>query len=99
MRCKRTISGAMVAFSCALAALAACSSGSPNMPSMVGDSGKQPEAGPSCSADAGLAAFTPPADPGAGGVLFAASGEVLALTGYPFPPANAGDPAFVDGWD
>ena len=37
--------------------------------------------------------------PGPGGILFAASGEVLALTGYPFPPANAGDPAFVDGWD
>jgi len=49
---------------------------------------------------ASLAAFTPPpTDPGKGGILFAASGEVLALTGYPFPPANAGDPAFVDGWN
>jgi hypothetical protein len=46
-----------------------------------------------------LAAFTPPTDPGPGGVLFAASGEVLALTGYAFPPASADDPAFVDGWD
>ncbi|HVR61805.1 MAG TPA: hypothetical protein VMU50_07880, partial [Polyangia bacterium] len=46
-----------------------------------------------------LAAFTPPADPGPGGVLFAASGEVLALTGYSFPPASADAPAFVDGWD
>jgi hypothetical protein len=46
-----------------------------------------------------LAAFTPPTDPGPGGILFAASGEVLALTGYPFPPANDGDPAFVDGWN
>jgi hypothetical protein len=46
-----------------------------------------------------LASFTPPKDPGAGGILFAASGEVLALTGYPFPPVNDGDPAFVDGWD
>lgn len=45
-----------------------------------------------------LAPFTPPGDPGPGGILFAASGEVLALTGYQFPPANAGDPAFVDGW-
>jgi hypothetical protein len=43
--------------------------------------------------------FTPPTDPGGGGILFAASGEVLALTGYAFPPAQAGDPAFVDGWD
>jgi hypothetical protein len=46
-----------------------------------------------------LAAFTPPTDPGPSGVLFAASGEVLALTGYNFPPASANDPAFVDGWD
>jgi len=46
-----------------------------------------------------LAAFTPPKDPGSGGILFAASGEVLALSGYPFPPVNDGDPAFVDGWD
>ncbi|HSS37956.1 MAG TPA: hypothetical protein VLT58_04245, partial [Polyangia bacterium] len=45
-----------------------------------------------------LAAFTPPADPGPGGILFAASGEVLALSGYPFPPASADDPAFADGW-
>jgi len=33
------------------------------------------------------------------GVVFAASGEVLALTGYAFPPATADDPAFVDGWE
>ena len=51
------------------------------------------------STPATLAAFTPPTDPGPGGVLFAASGEVLALTGYAFPPASADDPAFVDGWD
>ena len=60
--------------------------------------------GPSGSPDGGtssatLATFTPPTDPGAGGILFAASGEVLALTGYSFPPVNDGDPAFVDGWD
>ena len=40
-----------------------------------------------------------PTDPGPGGVLFAASGEVLALTGYTFPPAQPDDPAFVDGWN
>src|ERR1035438_7772945 len=49
--------------------------------------------------DGGLRSFTAQADPGPGGILFAASGEVLALTGYPFPPANDGDPAFVDGWN
>lgn len=46
-----------------------------------------------------LQTFTPPVNPGPGGVLFSASGEVLALTGYPYPPVNDGDPAFVDGWD
>jgi len=42
--------------------------------------------------------FRAPADPGPGGVLFAASGELLALTGYDFPPQPADAPAFVDGW-
>ena len=48
-----------------------------------------------------LQTFTPPstADLKGGDVLFTASGEVLALTGYPFPPINDGDTAFVDGWD
>jgi hypothetical protein len=70
----------------ALAALAGCGG--------CGSSGKTPT-----QTDAGsTAGFKPPVDPGPGGILFAASGEVLALTGYPFPPANGGDPAFVDGW-
>jgi len=56
-----------------------------------------PPAGAS-SGPAALAPFAPPADPGPGGVTFAASGEVLALAGYPFPPASPGDPAFADGW-
>ncbi len=34
-----------------------------------------------------------------GTILFDVSGEVLALGGYAYPPANAGDPAFADGWD
>ncbi|MGZ3420593.1 MAG: hypothetical protein ACXVEF_34170 [Polyangiales bacterium] len=38
-------------------------------------------------------------DPGAGAILFTASGEVLALGGYDFPPATAGAPAFIDGWE
>jgi hypothetical protein len=46
-----------------------------------------------------LAAFIKPTDPGPAGIVFAASGEALALTGYPFPPVNSGDPVFVDGWD
>jgi hypothetical protein len=81
------------------AALVACSSNG-STPGGHVDAGLV-HMGPNCTAsgNAGLAAFTPPADPGGGGVLFAASGEVLALTGYPFPPVNAGDPVFVDGWD
>ena len=55
---------------------------------------------PAGGASATLRSFPPPStDPGAGGILFAASGEVLALTGYAFPPASANDAAFVDGWD
>src|SRR5207244_2852080 len=38
-------------------------------------------------------------DPGPGGVIFSVSGEELAFSGYDFPPANDGDPTFVDGWD
>jgi len=34
-----------------------------------------------------------------GKVQFTASGEVLALGGYGFPPATADDPAFADGWE
>jgi hypothetical protein len=50
--------------------------------------------------DAGsLQAFESPGDPGANGIWFTASGEVLALGGYPFPPTNADAVAFVDGWD
>src|SRR5258708_6286145 len=34
-----------------------------------------------------------------GSVQFTASGEVLALGGYAFPPASSGSPAFSDGWE
>jgi hypothetical protein len=34
-----------------------------------------------------------------GKIQFTASGEVLALGGYGFPPATADDPAFADGWE
>ena len=45
-----------------------------------------------------LQPFCAPKDPGKGNVWFAASGEVLALTGYAFPPASDSDGVFVDGW-
>src|ERR1044071_760137 len=34
-----------------------------------------------------------------GKIQFTASGEVLALGGYAFPPATPDHPAFVDGWE
>ncbi|HEX3695148.1 MAG TPA: hypothetical protein VH374_07135 [Polyangia bacterium] len=91
-------------------AFVACSSSSPSVNGTggatgsgggtggTGTGGSEMDGG---SSDGGvtLKAFTKPADPGNGGIIFAASGEVLALSGYAFPPANAGDPAFVDGWD
>jgi hypothetical protein len=46
----------------------------------------------------GLKPFRSPTNPGAGGVWFTASGEVLALGGYGFPPDPNGI-AFVDGWE
>lgn len=46
-----------------------------------------------------LRPFQSPSDPGPNGIWITASGEVLALGGYPFPPATADDVAFVDGWD
>jgi len=52
------------------------------------------------STEAGsLRPFTSPPDPGAKGVWATASGEVLALGGYPFPPATGNNVAFVDGWE
>lgn len=65
----------------------------------TGGTGGLAGAGGSGGQGVSLKPFTKVPDPGAGAIWFAASGEVLALTGYPFPPANAGDPAFVDGWD
>jgi hypothetical protein len=87
--------------------LFACASCSSNKSLMVTcasaamcPAGTSSDAGANSPAGAAtLAAFTPPTDPGPGGVLFAASGEVLAFTGYAFPPASADDAAFVDGWD
>ena len=58
-----------------------------------------PAATPSSESGFSLKPFCSPKDPGRGNIWFAASGEVLALTGYAFPPASDEDAAFVDGWD
>jgi hypothetical protein len=72
----------------ALALVGGCSSSSKQSPDGGGTGGT----------GAGLRSFTAPSDPGGGGVLFAASGEVLAFDGYGFPPNPEDSPAFVDGW-
>lgn len=89
-----------------LAALFLCACSNTNAMNDGGvDGSTTSDASSDGSSDAGtcsgssLSPFTAPKDPGAGGILFTASGEVLALSGYPFPPAQPGDPAFVDGWD
>jgi hypothetical protein len=80
---------------CAVAAaLFACGSSSSN-------GNPQPKTcGTATSGGGVLQPFTAPcADQGSNAVLITASGEVLALGGYAFPPAAAGDVAFVDGWE
>jgi hypothetical protein len=90
---------------CAIVAVcgSACSSSSNGShPSGLGGTGGANDTGGTSgaggSSGGGLKPFTVPSDPGGGGVVFAASGEVLALTGYAFPP-QPGAAAFVDGWD
>jgi len=97
MRCLRlgTWVIAAAAGGCAIAAGACTSANDDTYPAPDGGAGGGGEGG----SGGGLVPFTPPPDPGGGGVLFAASGEALALTGYRFPPASPDDVAFVDGWD
>jgi hypothetical protein len=102
MRTKRiSLIGSVSLFALAAMAVALGScSGSSSQPATCASTAAPATTWPTPSTGAvSLQTFTQPADPGAGGVLFSASGEVLALTGYPFPPVNDGDPAFVDGWD
>jgi hypothetical protein len=102
MRTKRiSIIGSvsLLASAAMAAALGSCSSSS-SQPVTCTSTAEPATTWPTPSTGAvSLQTFTPPVDPGPGGVLFSASGEVLALTGYPFPPVNDRDPAFVDGWD
>jgi hypothetical protein len=51
-----------------------------------------------CSSGDGENDYLAPVDPGPGGILFTASGQIPATAGYAFPPASAADPAFADGW-
>ncbi len=46
-----------------------------------------------------LKTFVAPTDPGAGGFVFSISGEVNAITGYPFPPFDPSQTWMVDGYN
>src|ERR1700679_2967497 len=46
-----------------------------------------------------LKTFVQPTDPGAGGFVFTASGEVNAISGYPYPPFDPSQTWMVDGWN
>jgi len=82
------LKGGLVAAGLA-SALASCSSNSSGPVTCAssamcsGTSASTTSASTAAATPATLAAFTAPTDPGPGGVLFAASGEVLALTGTP----------------
>ncbi len=84
---------------CTLCALVACTS-TPSKNSNPGSCTDTGETSANQGADAGgLRPFSSPADPGPNGIWFSASGEVLALGGYAFPPTGTDSVAFVDGWE
>jgi hypothetical protein len=91
---RRTPDLCILATGLCLFAGVACSSSSKN-PSQCTDSGSV-----TGSTDSGmLKLFSSPGNPGAKGIWITASGEVLALGGYAFPPATTNSVAFVDGWE
>src|SRR5271166_559057 len=69
------------------------------------DNGTNPNTHGACTSDGGTAAlagsgfstksFTAPCDPGAGGILFSASGEVLSLGGFKFPPNDPANDTYM----
>jgi len=80
-----------------VAATVACSDSSSQSPNANQPSG---DAGTTNGPD-GTGAFTPPADPGAGGFLITASGEDIASKGFEWTSDSKGEgdpPAFTDGW-
>ncbi|MET0795055.1 MAG: hypothetical protein ABW061_26290 [Polyangiaceae bacterium] len=87
------------AFLIALFTGTACSSSDEKNPSHATNLACDETTNPKSTTGYALQPFCSPQDPGPGNIWFAASGEVLALTGYAFPPASDADAAFVDGWD
>jgi hypothetical protein len=82
----------------ALFTSSACSSSSDPTPAHANQLTCDETSNPQSATGYALQPFCAPQDPGPGNIWFAASGEVLALTGYAFPPASDADAAFVDGW-
>jgi hypothetical protein len=85
----------VIASLCAAATmLAACGSNDNN------GSSSYKSCGAATSGGGLLQPFTAPCtDQGSNAILVTASGEVLALGGYDFPPGSADAVAFVDGWE
>jgi hypothetical protein len=54
---------------------------------------------PTTDAMATLKTFTCPPDPGANAFLITISGEVNAISGYPYPPYDPSQTWMVDGWN
>ncbi len=92
----------VAAFAIGVASFTACATDDGSNGKSPPDVGKHDAAGAESGPSGGgcLQSFTaPPSNPGSGAILFTASGEVLALSGYDFPPATPNDVAFVDGWE
>jgi hypothetical protein len=95
---------ARVAAAMFLAALAGCSGDDNNQAGgggAGGSDGGSNGGGGTPESDGGfsLKTFAPPNVNMTSGILFTASGEALAQTGYDFPPASADAAQFYDGWD
>jgi hypothetical protein len=98
----------LVSLSLSLASFG-CGSDADNEPDPVapgghgGHGGQAGQGGQGTGGSGPSGGFTPPADPGPGGVLVTVSGEDLASVGYDFMSgaslANGDPPAFVDGWE
>lgn len=102
--------GVGICVTSAVALIPACSSSNAN-PSSTADASAGTGSSPNdihYTPDAGLIAddaghslqtFVPPTDPGAGGFVFSISGEVNAISGYPYPPYDPSQTWMVDGWN
>jgi len=80
--------------------LAGCSSSSnPTSSSDAGVSCYTPPVGTISGSGGTLKPFACPGDPGPNAFLFSISGEVNAISGYPYPPSDPSQTWMVDGWN